>query len=205
MGFPLTTEDYLFFLAELERRLEDEAAPEGTGESTEAFLVGLRCLRQSGEAIWKLPLAAALSSSGLLLMSRVGGYDAMLYGSALISSAQQMSQTASFDCSELYVFLDGMCRDLQIHGCSSGEKTLLGTLSAALARFQLGLERQESTDSLMCAVKAAAQSVPERAATHNKAERLAESSASACGEEGEAGAAIAGRWIACLCDVAASH
>lgn len=205
MAFPLTTEDYLSFLAELERRIGETAAPESGGESREDFLTGLRCLLQSGETIRKLPLAAALSSSGLLLMSRVGGYDAMLYGSALISAAKQASQADSFDSAELYAFLDGMARDLRLHGYRTGKGTLLGTLSAALARFQLGLERRENAAELMRAVKAAAQSASEHAAADAKADRPAETCLSAGGEAGEAGAALAERWIACLCDAAASQ
>jgi len=205
MAFPLTTEDYMSFLTELERRLGEDSMDKGGGESLVNFLTGLRFLLQSRETIRKLPLTAALTSSGLLLMSRVGGYEAMLYGSAMISGAQQMSQAESFDCVGLYTFLNGMYQDLRNHGCRSGKGTLMETLSAALTRFRHGIERQENTVTLMHAVKAAAFSASECRATDVRVDSLAEISFSSCEEADELWATIAKRWIACICDAALQH
>ena len=133
MAFPLTTEDYMSFLTELERRLGEDSMDKGGGESLVNFLTGLRFLLQSRETIRKLPLTAALT------------------------------------------------------------------------RFRHGIERQENTVTLMHAVKAAAFSASERRATGVRVDSLAEISFSSCEEADELWAAIAKRWIACICDAALQH
>ena len=62
MAFPLTTEDYMSFLTELERRLGEDSMDKGGRESLVNFLTGLRFLLQSRETIRKLPLTAAYES-----------------------------------------------------------------------------------------------------------------------------------------------
>ena len=54
MAFPLTTEDYMSFLTELERRLGEDSMDKGGRESLVNFLTGLRFLLQSNESCWRI-------------------------------------------------------------------------------------------------------------------------------------------------------
>jgi dihydroxyacetone kinase-like protein len=149
----------------------------GDGDHGVNMLRGFSAVAAQRDELAALPVAAALESTGRLLLTSVGGASGPLYGSLLIA----MGKAAAREGASLATILDDGVAAVKKRGKSDrGEKTMLDVLvPVQLAWAQArrdGLPLRESLERLRIAAKEGLEATRPLLATKGRASYLRERS-----------------------------
>jgi len=158
MSLKLTSKDYTQFLLLAAEKIESESdylteldAATGDGDHWTNLNSGFKKLSPVLNDLAAMPLSEMFKKTGLMLMSTIGGFSGVLYGSAYIAAAKAFNGVDYIDIFGIRTMLDAMNEAIKKRSNAvAGQKTMIDALHPAIIALEKAeQENQSEKDALI--------------------------------------------------------
>ncbi|SFC68071.1 dihydroxyacetone kinase subunit DhaL [Clostridium uliginosum] len=152
MKINMVIEENKLYLSELDAAI-------GDGDHGLNMNKGFKAVIEKVKDLPDTDLGNILKSSGMALVTNVGGASGPLYGTAFMKGSMVVSNKNSMDINDFVELLKEALAGIKMRGkAQEGEKTMIDALSPAIKAGQKALEEEKFTNEVLIAIRDAAKS-----------------------------------------------